>query len=76
MCSTCDQIARTIRWSGNVDDVAGRINVEVGLGRLDPLGQIDPDGPYLMLGYRCRECGHRWRLTHPDHAMRGGFERE
>lgn len=40
------------------------------------LGEVDPDGPFVIIKYRCTMCNKIWVLEVPDQAFRGGWYEE
>jgi hypothetical protein len=77
MCTTCDEIGRVVRWSiSSLSDVIRQIGGFVSQGKLVEIGEAAPQGPFLVVRYRCAECAEVWRLTYPDQGMIGGFARE
>ncbi|EGR1890070.1 hypothetical protein BST55_03430 [Vibrio vulnificus] len=76
-CSVCESLQRKINWRNdtfsNIKKVIGQFNEK---GDLEELGEAALGTPFLCVRYRCNNCGTVWRLTHPDQAFIGGFERE
>jgi hypothetical protein len=77
MCQICSYLDKNIRWEkdslAHIRSVLGELT---STGKLVELGEVTPNGPFLSVRYKCMECGAVWRLTYPDHGMRGGFVRE
>ena len=77
MCRTCTELDRNICWSKDSFFHIRRAIGELASGlRLIELGEVNPEGPFLSVRYKCAECGTIWKLTYPDQGMKGGLARE
>lgn len=75
-CNLCKGLYSSIRWETDTfENIKKKINVFVHEGRVINLGLADDKTPFFIANYQCNECLSYWKLTYPDQAFRGGFER-
>ncbi|MBB4637814.1 hypothetical protein FHS01_003873 [Longimicrobium terrae] len=73
-CDRCSLPVGRFRSHDHYREVKRTINDLVNQGILREGGLENPNSPFLVVRYTCRECGQSWLVTSPDQNFLGGIE--
>lgn len=72
-CKYCNLKKGSFKSEETYMEFIKEINSLIKEGSLVKLGEVDPNGPFIITKYKCNMCDQSWVLKRPDQAFRGGW---